>query len=90
MVRRGRSAVRETTTTTEGGGASGGGVQEDPLFGVALLKIALELKRPGAALGFEAVVSRVAHHMKLDEGEFRSFLAHQGGLLRSLAGSGTR
>jgi hypothetical protein len=56
---------------------------ENPLFGVAMLKIALELKRPGAG-PFERIVNQVMSRMSLDEGEFRAFLGTQGGLLKAL------
>src|SRR5689334_9031924 len=56
---------------------------EDPLFGVALLRIALELKKqPDADL--ERVVTRVVAEMKLSEREFQAFLLRHGGLLNNL------
>lgn len=56
----------------------------DPLFAVALLRIALELKKsPDASL--DALTSQVAARMKLDEGVFRRFLEGNLGLLKATA-----
>lgn len=55
----------------------------NPLFGVALLKLALELKKPGAR-PFDELVTAVLGRMRLDEAEFRAFLTANGGLLRTL------
>ncbi len=81
-TRKGRQTA--VGTVTSGGSRSTSTTEEDPLFGVAMLKIALELKRPGAGT-LEAIVSRVMARMQLDEGEFREFLQRQGGLLRTIA-----
>lgn len=51
-----------------------------------MLKIALELKRPGVG-PFESVVASVLARMKLDEPQFRRYLEGQGGLLRALSRS---
>ena len=75
---------RQVSTETRTGTGEAGGEPGDPLFGVALLKIALELKRPGAPV-FDEVVGQVITRMGLAEDEFRRFLAEQGGLLKSLA-----
>jgi hypothetical protein len=55
-----------------------------PLYGVALLKMAMELKKPGAP-ALEDVLKSVTQKMNLPEAELRAFLAQNGGLLRSLA-----
>lgn len=55
----------------------------DPRFGIALLRVALGMKRtPGATL--ELVLARVSREMHLDEDTFRRFLARNTGLLRAL------
>lgn len=58
--------------------------EDNPLFGVAMLKLALELKRDKTT-PFEKIVALITHRMHLDEADFRRFLAAQGGLLRTLA-----
>jgi len=55
-----------------------------PLYGVALLKVALELKKhPEARV--EDVIDAVLTRMRLPEADFRSFLAREGGILRVLS-----
>ncbi|MCI0570824.1 MAG: hypothetical protein L0Y66_08740 [Myxococcaceae bacterium] len=54
-----------------------------PLYGVAMLRIALELKRPGAG-SLDTLVHRVTARMGLEEGPFRAYLERDGGLLRTL------
>jgi hypothetical protein len=56
---------------------------EDPLYGVAMLKMAMELKRqPGRDL--EEVMVAVLRRMRLSEPEFRRYLAQNGALLRAV------
>jgi hypothetical protein len=57
--------------------------EDPPLYGVAMLKIALELKKSKGA-GLEDVLPRVLSAMGLDERAFRHFLQRNGGLLRTL------
>ncbi len=57
------------------------------LYGVAMLKMALELKKPGAA-SLEAVMSAVLSRMQLDEKRFRQYLVQNGGLLKVIAERG--
>ena len=64
--------------------ASKGPVDANPLYGIAMLKIAMELKKPGAA-GLDSIVEGVLAKMNLGEAEFRAFLAQNGGLLRTIA-----
>lgn len=61
-----------------------GEMAANPMFGVAMLKIAMELKRPGAG-ELEEILQGVLRRMNLDEAEFRGFLAKNGGLLRAIA-----
>lgn len=56
---------------------------ESPLYGVAMLRMALELKREDAG-SFEEILTRVLSRMKLDEAPFRRYLEKNGGLLQSL------
>ena len=56
---------------------------ESPLYGVALLKLAMELKK--AQTGeLEDVLRSVLRKMNLPEAGFRAFLAMNGGLLKTL------
>jgi hypothetical protein len=59
-------------------------VTESPLYGVAMLKIAMELKKPDAG-DLDTILSGVLQRMKLDESEFRAYLEANGGLLRTIA-----
>lgn len=58
-------------------------VPESPLYGVAMLRMALELKRSSAAT-FEEVLRAVLDKMQLDEAPFRRYLEKNGGLLLAL------
>ncbi len=61
--------------------AAAGGV--DPAFHRAILKIALELKKP-SALGYDAIVERTIRVMKLDPTAFRRYLGENGARNMSL------
>jgi hypothetical protein len=60
-------------------------VEPDPLYGVALLKTALELKRRQDGTP-EEILRGVLARMRLSEEEFRAWLSQQGGLLKVLGG----
>ncbi|WNG29393.1 hypothetical protein F0U62_39440 [Cystobacter fuscus] len=57
----------------------------DPLYGVALLKMALELKRQRETSP-EEILRNVLARMRLSEDEFRAWLAHQGELAKVFGG----
>lgn len=59
-------------------------VAASPLFGVAMLRIAMELKKADDR-PLDELISGVLSRMKLDEAEFRSYLERNGGLLRTIA-----
>lgn len=61
-------------------------VEPNPLYGVAMLRIALELKKSAeTSVGaLDAIVSKVAERMGLIEPEFRAYLVRNRGLLQSL------
>lgn len=59
-------------------------IMASPLYGVAMLKIAMELKKADAQ-PLDALISGVLARMNLPEGEFRSYLTANGGLLRTIA-----
>ena len=59
-------------------------VTTSPLYGVAMLKIAMELKKADPA-PLDALITGVLAKMQLDESTFRKFLEANGGLLRSIA-----
>ena len=59
-------------------------VSASPLYGVAMLKIAMELKKADAR-PVDELIEGVLTRMRLDEGEFRRFLESHGGLLRAIA-----
>lgn len=55
-----------------------GVAEADPAFHRAILKIALELKKPSAR-SYDAVVEQTIRSMKLDPDRFRRFLGANGG-----------
>lgn len=59
-------------------------VAESPLYGVAMLKIAMELKKPGAG-ELEEILTGVLKRMSIPEAEFRAYLEQNGGMLRTIA-----
>ncbi len=59
-------------------------LETSPLFGVAMLKIAMELKKADPR-PLDELVTGVLSRMGLPESEFRAFLESNGGLLRSIA-----
>jgi hypothetical protein len=61
-----------------------GEVADNPMYGVAMLKIAMELKKSPAA-GLDEILKGVLSRMHLDERAFRRFLEQNGGLLRTIA-----
>jgi hypothetical protein len=59
-------------------------VSASPLYGVAMLKIAMELKKADSR-PVDELIHGVLTRMRLDETEFRRFLESNGGLLRAIA-----
>ena len=59
-------------------------VEDSPLYGVAMLKIAMELKKAGGG-DLDEILSGVVTRMRIDERDFRQFLSQNGGLLRAIA-----
>ena len=57
---------------------------DDAHHGAAMLRLALELKKPGAP-PVDALVSELARDMRLHEPSFRRFLAQQGERFTALA-----
>lgn len=54
---------------------------DEALYGIAMLKIAMEAKK-SKAKSMDAIISEVVTRMNLSEAEFRSHLAAKGVLLR--------
>ena len=80
---RNRVAVAEVTTRAAEPEAQAP-VEESPLYGVAMLKIAMELKKPGTR-DLDEILSGVLERMRIPEAEFRAFLSQNGGMLRAIA-----
>lgn len=59
-------------------------VAASPLYGVAMLKIAMELKKADPR-PLDELLKGVLTTMRLDEVDFRRFLDANGGLLRTIA-----
>ncbi|MCE9666276.1 hypothetical protein LY474_00495 [Myxococcus stipitatus] len=62
-------------------------VEADPLYGVVLLKTALELKRRKDGT-VDDILRGVLARMRIPEAEFRAYLEQQGGLLQALGQRG--
>ena len=59
---------------------------QSPLYGVAMLKIAMELKKADAR-PVDELITGVLQRMNLPEADFREFLRLNGGMLRTIASS---
>jgi len=59
-------------------------VSQSPLYGVAMLKIAMELKKADAP-SLDELIGSVLKRMNLDEKAFRAFVAANDGLLKTVA-----
>jgi hypothetical protein len=59
-------------------------IAASPLYGVAMLKIAMELKKADAR-PVDELITGVLRRMSLPEDDFRAFLAMNGGLLKTIA-----
>jgi hypothetical protein len=59
-------------------------IATSPLYGVAMLKIAMELKKADAK-PVDELITGVLKRMSLPEEDFRAFLAMNGGLLKTIA-----
>jgi hypothetical protein len=79
----GRAAVarREAPTAK---GEVGAADSDDPLCAVAMLRVAVEMKKPDAR-GLDEIIEGVLERMRLDKQAFRQFLAENGQLLRATA-----
>jgi hypothetical protein len=87
-----RTAAEESPAVRRGNEPSGPGGRPDASFDRAILKIALELKKPSAP-GYDAIVERTIRVMKLDPVAFRRYLGENGArnmslLLATARGSG--
>ncbi len=75
-----RVATRERQRVTEQGAEDDG---VDPAFHRAILKIALELKKPNAP-SYDVIVQRTIRSMRLDAAAFRRYLGENGARNMSL------
>ncbi len=73
--RSGRSAPAERAAPADG--------RVDPAYHRAILKIAIELRKPNAK-GYDAVVDETIRAMKLDAAAFRRYLGENGARNMSL------
>jgi hypothetical protein len=87
---RGRTAGRTSAGAEAAARARAGATSDvDPAFQRAILKVALELRKPGAP-GYEAVVEETIRSMRLDAGAFRRYLGENGARNMSLLLSAAR
>lgn len=56
-------------------------VEPDALWPIAMLRIAMELKRPGAA-GLEEIIDGVVARMGIPKAQFETYLSEHLGLLK--------
>lgn len=77
-------AELEAKRKTQDADAADAEVVESPLYGVAMLKIAMELKKPDAK-ELDEILSGVLARMRIPEDEFRRYLMQNSGLLRTIA-----
>jgi len=75
QTRRARGRLREDAAEAP---------DDEAQHGAAMLRLALELKKPGAP-PFDTLVSEVSQKLRLHEPSFRRFLAQQGDFFTALA-----
>lgn len=78
-----RSAETGRSGGRAAGSAHGAGHEVDPAFHRAILKIALELKKPSTR-SYDEVVDATIRGMKLDAARFRRYLGENGARNMSL------
>lgn len=59
-------------------------VAASPLYGVAMLRIAMQLKKADDQ-PLDSLITGVLERMGLPEGDFRAYLERNGGLLKAIA-----
>lgn len=81
--RRTATAERTAAVAAQRAAAVSAPAAADPAYHRAILKIALELKKPSAE-GYDAIVERTIRTMKLDPAGFRRYLGENGARNMSL------
>jgi hypothetical protein len=76
------SATKQREAVT-GRAVRGGAEEVDPAFQRAILKIAIELRKPNAP-SYETIVQATIQSMRLDEAVFRRYLGENGARNMSL------
>lgn len=79
LARRSRAAVAEAVPESEGH-------ELTPLYAAALLKVAMELKRPDAR-GLDELLAQVLEGLRVDREAFKAYLARNFSLLSATARS---
>ena len=80
----GSRVATKQQAVVRGAGSQDGGVEGiDPAFQRAILKIAIELRKPNAP-SYEAIVHATIQGMRLDEAAFRRYLGENGARNMSL------
>jgi hypothetical protein len=83
--RKGAPRGRRTAVLERGAAASD--LPDPALWSIAMLRIAVELKRPGAP-GLREIVDRVVVRMGISKADFEKYLAEHLGLLRKAVEDG--
>ncbi|MFN7131670.1 MAG: hypothetical protein ACK4N5_06280 [Myxococcales bacterium] len=78
------TTVVEADQVEQGSGAAERDPALDRLWGIAMLRIAMELKRPDAP-GLDAIIDGVAERMGIEKAEFEKYLKHNLRLLKATA-----
>jgi hypothetical protein len=86
MGKRSHRQVKAETKAIEQGAKE---PTENPLYGVAMLKVAMELKRPNAP-PLNDIISAVLSKMKLSRHSFEAYLQKNLGLLRTIGPGGQK
>jgi hypothetical protein len=78
-----RTRTGEVVATVPATRAGAGSAEVDPGFHRAILKIALELRRPGAQ-SYDALVESTIQELRIDPAAFRRYLGENGARNMSL------
>jgi len=81
-----RAALRRSRAAVVEAEPEGEAEHMTPLYAAALLKVAMELKRPDAR-GLDELLAHVLEGLRVDRDEFKAYLSRNFSLLRATARS---
>jgi len=84
MSKSGRTRAATRATVREAPARATEGVEPDALWPIAMLRIAMEMRRPGAP-GLDEIISGVVKKMGIPKGEIEKYISEHVGALQETA-----